>query len=80
MPNITIINPDILDDPNDNLILVNGQLMDKYNDSSYNQVLNCKNGYLNIISRNDSNPNGQRLLVQLNGLPSADQLELAVNV
>lgn len=79
LPNVTIINSDILDNPADNNIMVNGQLTDTYNDRIFNEQLNCKNGYLNIINRNTSKTNGERLLLQLSGLPPVDTLNITIN-
>jgi hypothetical protein len=80
MPNISIINQDILDDPDDHLIIVNGVLTDAYNETTYNQGLNCKNGNLNIINRNHTNPNGSALILQLDGMPSPYQLNMTTSV
>ena len=80
LPTITIINNDILDNPEDNIVYLNGQLKDSYDDATFNQIMNCKNGNLNIINRNSSKLDGQNLLVLLGGLPSAYQLNLTAHV
>jgi len=36
LPTITIINNDILDNPEDNIVFLNGQLSNTYNDITYN--------------------------------------------
>jgi len=36
LPTITIINNDILDNPEDNIVFLNGQLSNPYNDTTYN--------------------------------------------
>lgn len=35
-PTITIINNDILDNPEDNIVYLNGQLKDSYDDTTFN--------------------------------------------
>ena len=80
LPTITIINNDILDNPEDNIVYLNGQLEDSYDDATFNQIMNRKNGNLNIINRNSSKLDGQNLLVLLGGLPSAYQLNLTAHV
>ena len=36
LPTITIINNDILDNPEDNIVYLNGQLEDSYDDATFN--------------------------------------------
>ena len=43
--------------------MVNGNMRDVYDDTIYNQILNCENGYLNIIN----NTRGSSITFNYNG-------------
>ena len=48
-PTLRVANPEILASNSDPLIINNGNLSFEYDDSTFNQVLSCRNGNLNII-------------------------------
>jgi hypothetical protein len=68
-PSINITNTIILSDQDHFNVLINGSLNGYYDDTTYNQVLNCKNGQLIIIN----NTNGNTLEFSYRGLAPLDQ-------
>jgi hypothetical protein len=56
-PIITVNNTDILASDESVTVFKNGKLNDVYDDTIYNGIFNCENGYLNIIN----NTNGDRI-------------------
>lgn len=54
-PSISIINTNILTDPALAQVFDNGTLNHVFNDSTYNYVLDCKNGELTIINSSKGN-------------------------
>lgn len=49
LPNLEVANSYMLKDSADARIYSNGKLSDDYNDATFNEVLSCRNGNLNII-------------------------------
>ena len=53
-----------------------GQLNEVYDDTIYNNILNCENGYLNIIN----NTKGNNIIFQYSGFGPLNPLNTQINI